>query len=102
LKLDLGIEIEDKRLHFATAGAIGRWFDRFDVILSSVSLRLMFNYDETTLAANLSRGKVIVALDKRVFSAEAREAASLHSWCRFQPLGPLTTATDCGSDIPWR
>jgi hypothetical protein len=27
----------------------------------------MFNYDETMLAANLSGGEVIVALDQRVF-----------------------------------
>jgi hypothetical protein len=67
LKLDLAMAIEDERLNFATTRVIGRWFDRLDGILSSVNPRLMFNYDKTMLAANLSRGKVGFALDQRVF-----------------------------------
>jgi hypothetical protein len=67
LKLDLGAPIEDERLSIATTWVIGRRFDRFEGIPSSANPRLMFNDDETMLGASLSRGKVTVALDPRVF-----------------------------------
>jgi hypothetical protein len=61
------VAIRDERSIFATARGIGRSFDPCSVILSSVNLRLMFNFDETTLAANLRRSQVLVALKQRVF-----------------------------------
>jgi hypothetical protein len=72
LKLDPGVAIEDERLNFATTRVIGRWFERFGAILSSVHPGLMFNVDETMLAANLSRGKVIVALDQVTVALDRR------------------------------
>jgi hypothetical protein len=71
----------------ATTKVIGRWFDRFGVILSSVDRRLNFNYDETMHAANLSRGKVIVALDQSMFRKKHKKPHLFTLGAVFSPLG---------------
>jgi hypothetical protein len=52
------------------------------VIPSSVSLRLMFSYDETMLAANLSRSKVIAAVDQRPVRKKHQKPQASR-WVRF-------------------
>jgi hypothetical protein len=94
LKSDLGIATEEERLNFATAKVIGIWFKRCGPILSQVNARLMFNYDETMPAANLSRDKVIVAPDQRVFRKKHKKPHHFILGANFNPLGhgppPLT------------
>jgi hypothetical protein len=87
--LDLGVAvaIEGERLNLATTRVIGRWFDRFGGILSSVNPPLMFNDDETMLAANLSPGKVIAALDQRVFRKKHKKPHHYTLGAVFNPLG---------------
>jgi hypothetical protein len=65
LRLGIGLAIDDEKLVFATRMVIGRWYERFGSHLTSINARLLFNFDETTRAANLLRNKVIVALDQR-------------------------------------
>jgi hypothetical protein len=52
------------------------------------------------LAANLSRGKVLVALDQRVFRKKHKKPYHFTLGAVFKPT--WTTAADCGSDVPWR
>jgi hypothetical protein len=87
LKMDPGVAIEDERLTFATTRVIGRWFDRFGGILSSVNPRLIFNFDETMLAAYLSRSQVIVALDERVCRKKHKKPHHFTLGAVFDPLG---------------
>jgi hypothetical protein len=67
LRLDIGLAIDDERLHFATWIVIGKWYERLGFQLASAKPRLLFNFEETMLAANLRRNKVIDTLDQRVF-----------------------------------
>ena len=87
LRLSLGIAIEEERLNFATVVVIGRWFDRFGTILTSVNPRLRFNYDETMLAASLSRSKVVVVLDQRVFRRKHKKPHHFTLGAVFNPFG---------------
>jgi hypothetical protein len=92
--LDLGVAIEDERLNFAAAMVIGRWFERFGAIISSVNLRLMSSLDETMLTRNWSQGKVTVALDQRVFRKKCKKPHHYTLGVVFSPFGhrssPLT------------
>jgi hypothetical protein len=47
----------------------------------------MFNYDETMFAANLSRSKVIVALDQGVFRKKHEKPHHIALGAVFDPLG---------------
>jgi hypothetical protein len=87
VKVDQDVAIKDESSDFAATGVIGRWPDRFGVTLSSANLRLMFDFDERMLAANLSQSEVIVTLDQREFRKRAQEGTSLHTGWVFQSLG---------------
>jgi len=87
LRLDLGTAIEEERLNFATRKVIGRWFERFGPTLTSVNPRLLFNYDETMLAAHFRRNKVIVQLDQRVFRKKNKKPHHFTLGAVFNPFG---------------
>jgi hypothetical protein len=66
---------------------IGRLFNRFDVIPSSMKARLMFNFHETMLTAHLSRSKVTAALDQRVLWMKRKELHHFTQGAVFNRLG---------------
>jgi hypothetical protein len=95
-KRDPGVAVEEER---SNIGRGGHWqMVRFGVILSSVNGRLMFTFDETILASNMSHSKVILALHMRVFRKK-HKAHPLHSLCGFHPLWTWTAP---GARFPLR
>lgn len=87
LRLALGVAIEEERLNFATVMVIGRWFERFGPLITSVNPRLLFNYDETMMAVSLRRSKVIVVLDQRVFRRKHKKPHHFTLGAVFNPFG---------------
>jgi hypothetical protein len=73
LRLDIDRSIDDEKLNFATRMVIGRWYERFGSHLTSLTPRLLFSFNETMLAANLRRDKMIVALDQGVFRKRCKK-----------------------------